>query len=191
MPEMSIKTAIKITKNWNSEKIKKLKNLSDQGFSTSLIAERLGISKNAVVGKLYRLGWNETATANTTDKPVIKKIRMSKKNQREYWKMFSLAHRQELRDRAKLYRILHPEYAIKYKAEHKEEIKASRKKYRKEHAEALNAKARLRYQQKKAEILQCLEEIKLLKTSVQELQNQLNVLQQKNPYKDYNGYMYA
>ncbi|MDX1710102.1 MAG: GcrA family cell cycle regulator [Rhodovibrionaceae bacterium] len=40
---------------WNDERIAELRKLWDEGLSASIIGERLGISKNAVVGKAHRL----------------------------------------------------------------------------------------------------------------------------------------
>lgn len=47
---------------WDQNKLKKLKALIGKGLSTSEIGKRLEMSKNAVVGKLNRLGWNLKAT---------------------------------------------------------------------------------------------------------------------------------
>ncbi|MBL8643786.1 MAG: global cell cycle regulator GcrA-like protein [Rhodospirillaceae bacterium] len=41
---------------WNDEKIGKLKKLWSEGLTTGEIGKRLGVSKNAVVGKAHRLG---------------------------------------------------------------------------------------------------------------------------------------
>lgn len=41
---------------WNDEKIGKLKKLWQEGLTTGEIGKRLGVSKNAVVGKAHRLG---------------------------------------------------------------------------------------------------------------------------------------
>lgn len=41
---------------WNEEKIAKLKKLWQEGLTTGEIGKRLGVSKNAVVGKAHRLG---------------------------------------------------------------------------------------------------------------------------------------
>jgi GcrA cell cycle regulator len=41
---------------WNDEKIAKLKKLWSEGLTTGEIGKRLGVSKNAVVGKAHRLG---------------------------------------------------------------------------------------------------------------------------------------
>ncbi len=51
---------------WDNAMLKKLKALTGKGLSTSEIGKRLGMSKNAVVGKLNRLGWNSKAGANAT-----------------------------------------------------------------------------------------------------------------------------
>lgn len=55
-----------MSKGWDNLTLKKLKSLVGKGLSTSEIGRRLGMSKNAVVGKLNRMGWNATATATTT-----------------------------------------------------------------------------------------------------------------------------
>ncbi len=47
---------------WTKTSIEQLKKLVSKGFSTAEIANRLGISKNAVIGKLNRLGWNSAKT---------------------------------------------------------------------------------------------------------------------------------
>ena len=41
---------------WTDEKIKRLKKLWSEGLTTGTIGKRLGITKNAVVGKAHRLG---------------------------------------------------------------------------------------------------------------------------------------
>ena len=55
---------------WDTNKLKKLKNLIGKGLSTSEIGKRLEMSKNAVVGKLNRLGWNLKATMGVARKPA-------------------------------------------------------------------------------------------------------------------------
>ena len=52
-----------MSKGWDNTTLKKLKSLMGKGLSTSEIGKRLGMSKNAVVGKLNRLGWNAKAGA--------------------------------------------------------------------------------------------------------------------------------
>ncbi|GAA0568861.1 GcrA family cell cycle regulator [Caenispirillum bisanense] len=41
---------------WNDERIELLKSLWAEGLTTGEIGKRLGVSKNAVVGKAHRLG---------------------------------------------------------------------------------------------------------------------------------------
>jgi GcrA cell cycle regulator len=58
---------------WDSNKLKKLKSLIGKGLSTSEIGKRLEMSKNAVVGKLNRLGWNLKAMTGSARKtPDVK-----------------------------------------------------------------------------------------------------------------------
>ena len=65
-----------MSKGWDSAALKKLKALTGKGLSTSEIGKRLGMSKNAIVGKLNRLGWNAKAggaAAAEADKKVVEK----------------------------------------------------------------------------------------------------------------------
>ena len=66
-----------MSKGWDNATLKKLKALTGKGLSTSEIGKRLGMSKNAVVGKLNRLGWNSkaggVAAADKTQKSDAKK----------------------------------------------------------------------------------------------------------------------
>lgn len=55
-----------MSKGWDNATLKKLKALMGKGLSTSEIGRRLGLSKNAVVGKLNRMGWNAKAGTSTT-----------------------------------------------------------------------------------------------------------------------------
>ncbi|HLB07331.1 MAG TPA: GcrA family cell cycle regulator [Alphaproteobacteria bacterium] len=41
---------------WTPERIELVKNLWQEGLTTSAIARKVGVSKNAVVGKVHRLG---------------------------------------------------------------------------------------------------------------------------------------
>lgn len=62
-----------MSKGWDNATLKKLKGLMGKGLSTSEIGKRLGLSKNAVVGKLNRLGWNSKAGgAGVASVPVAK-----------------------------------------------------------------------------------------------------------------------
>ncbi len=68
-----------MSKGWDNATLKKLKALTGKGLSTAEIGKRLGISKNAVVGKLNRLGWNSKAggvdAKPAEKKPVVKKVK--------------------------------------------------------------------------------------------------------------------
>ncbi len=57
-----------MSKGWDNATLKKLKALTGKGLSTSEIGKRLGMSKNAIVGKLNRLGWNAKAGGATVEK---------------------------------------------------------------------------------------------------------------------------
>lgn len=67
-----------MSKGWDSNMLKKLKTLVGKGLSASEIGKKLEVSKNAVIGKLNRLGWNAKAV-ETTDKKTTK----SKKDTKE------------------------------------------------------------------------------------------------------------
>jgi len=62
-----------MSKGWDNATLKKLKALMGKGLSTSEIGKRLGMSKNAVVGKLNRLGWNAKAGATKSGTKATKK----------------------------------------------------------------------------------------------------------------------
>ncbi len=70
-----------MSKGWDNATLKKLKSLMGKGLSTSEIGKRLGLSKNAVVGKLNRLGWNLKAGGAPAEKeaPMPKKAAATKK----------------------------------------------------------------------------------------------------------------
>ncbi len=69
-----------MSKGWDNATLKKLKALTGKGLSTSEIGKRLGMSKNAIVGKLNRLGWNAKAGgAQATDNKDDKKAAVAPK----------------------------------------------------------------------------------------------------------------
>ena len=68
-----------MSKGWDNAMLKKLKALTGKGLSTSEIGKRLGMSKNAIVGKLNRLGWNAKAGGTTTEPSVKEKAKETKK----------------------------------------------------------------------------------------------------------------
>merc|ERR1712093_364396 len=57
---------------WTEERIKELKQLWSGGQSASKIAEKLGgVTRNAVIGKIHRLGLSNRV--ENTDKPTLTK----------------------------------------------------------------------------------------------------------------------
>lgn len=60
---------------WDGNMLKKLKALVGKGLSTSEMGKKLGMSKNAVVGKLNRLGWNAKASDVASTKDDKKKTK--------------------------------------------------------------------------------------------------------------------
>ena len=56
--------------NWTDERVEKLKKLWAEGLSASQIAAQLGgVSRNAVIGKVHRLGLAGRATAPRVERP--------------------------------------------------------------------------------------------------------------------------
>jgi len=69
-----------MSKAWDNTILKKLKTLVGKGLSTSEIGKKLGLSKNAVVGKLHRMGWNaKAADTEVTPKTKQSSLAISKK----------------------------------------------------------------------------------------------------------------
>lgn len=73
-----------MSKGWDSGMLKKLKALVGKGLSTAEMGKKLGMSKNAVVGKLNRLGWNISAsdvkeTKSSKTKTTVKSAKASTK----------------------------------------------------------------------------------------------------------------
>lgn len=59
--------------NWTDKKIEKLKKLWEKGLSTAEIGKKLDFSKNAIVGKVHRLGLsNRTSPIKTSSKTTKK-----------------------------------------------------------------------------------------------------------------------
>lgn len=67
-----------MSKGWDSNMLKKLKALVGKGLSTAEMGKKLGMSKNAVVGKLNRLGWNAKAT-EVVEKTTVKDAKKAPK----------------------------------------------------------------------------------------------------------------
>jgi len=65
--------------DWNQATLNKLKTLVEKGLSTSEIGKKLGMTKNSIVGKLNRLGWNAKSIAVKSVKKEIVKSADTKK----------------------------------------------------------------------------------------------------------------
>ena len=68
-----------MSKGWDNATLKKLKALTGKGLSTSEIGKPLGMSKNAIVGKLNRLGWNAKASSAAATAAAAEKKETAKK----------------------------------------------------------------------------------------------------------------
>jgi GcrA cell cycle regulator len=62
--------------SWTDERVEKLKKLWSEGLSASQIARALGeVTRNAVIGKVHRLGLSGRATTSRIDRPRVHTIR--------------------------------------------------------------------------------------------------------------------
>ena len=66
-----------MSKSWDNGILKKLQALVGKGLSTAEIGKKLGISKNAVVGKLHRMGWNSGVSESGAKKPRKEAVKKS------------------------------------------------------------------------------------------------------------------
>ena len=58
--------------NWTDERVEQLKNLWTEGLSASQIARVLGgVTRNAVIGKVHRLGLAGRASPSRVDRPRL------------------------------------------------------------------------------------------------------------------------
>jgi len=58
--------------NWTDERVEQLKNLWTEGLSASQIARALGgVTRNAVIGKVHRLGLAGRASPSRVERPRI------------------------------------------------------------------------------------------------------------------------
>ena len=62
--------------NWTDERVEKLKKLWSEGLSASQIAAQLGgVSRNAVIGKVHRLGLSGRAAPSQPSRPAFRAAR--------------------------------------------------------------------------------------------------------------------
>lgn len=58
--------------SWSDDRVEQLKNLWTEGLSCSQIARALGgVSRNAVIGKVHRLGLADRASPNRSERPRL------------------------------------------------------------------------------------------------------------------------
>ncbi len=58
--------------NWSDDRVEQLKNLWTEGLSASQIARALGgVTRNAVIGKVHRLGLAGRASPSRTERPRL------------------------------------------------------------------------------------------------------------------------
>lgn len=70
---------------WTDDRIAKLKKLWSEGLTTGEIGKRLGVSKNAVVGKAHRLGLKSRPS------PIRRAAKKAEPKKEEVKKVFTLA----------------------------------------------------------------------------------------------------
>ena len=56
--------------SWNTQKIESLRKLWDDGVATSQIGQQLGFTKNAVIGKAFRLGLERRQNSRKRTGPI-------------------------------------------------------------------------------------------------------------------------
>src|SRR5664279_3090201 len=58
--------------NWSDDRVEQLKNLWTEGLSASQIARALGgVTRNAVIGKVHRLGLAGRASPSRSERPRL------------------------------------------------------------------------------------------------------------------------
>ena len=64
--------------SWNQQKVENLKKLWNEGVATSRIGEQLGFTKNAVIGKAFRLGLErrQNSRKKTTNSQSVSSVTM-------------------------------------------------------------------------------------------------------------------
>src|SRR6516164_9885922 len=66
---------------WNDERVELLKKLWSDGLSASQIAGRLGgVTRNAVIGKVHRLGLSGRATSSRSSSPRPRRAHVPRQN---------------------------------------------------------------------------------------------------------------
>lgn len=56
---------------WTEPRVEKLRSLYAEGYSANIIADKMGVSRNAVIGKWHRLRLPERTTLHSTAKAAV------------------------------------------------------------------------------------------------------------------------
>jgi GcrA cell cycle regulator len=73
---------------WTAERIEQLRNFADSGLSSSQIAAEIGVTRNAVIGKLHRLGLASRRTAGGPARSCPPRARRPRQtSQREFLRL--------------------------------------------------------------------------------------------------------
>ena len=74
--------------SWNTQKVEDLKKLWNEGVATSRIGEQLGFTKNAVIGKAFRLGLErrQNSRKKTHSLSMYRECFLSNKKKREVYR---------------------------------------------------------------------------------------------------------
>lgn len=82
---------------WNPERIEQLKRCFDAGLTCSQIAREIGVTRNAVIGKMNRMGLSRPRDPLTT--PARHRTRPARTRPQTRWSAFTVAdQRQMLQD---------------------------------------------------------------------------------------------
>ena len=71
---MTTETAT-VTRIWTTERVDRLKGFVGAGLTCSQIATEIGVTRNAVIGKIHRLGLGPGRAAATPDRPCPPRLR--------------------------------------------------------------------------------------------------------------------
>jgi GcrA cell cycle regulator len=78
------------TSTWNPERVEQLRNFVGAGLTCSQIAAEIGVTRNAVIGKIHRLGLGPGRPAATPGRPCPPRLRRRPLSlQRQFLKLVS------------------------------------------------------------------------------------------------------
>jgi GcrA cell cycle regulator len=71
----NLMTTLTIERTWTAERIDRLKSFVGAGLTCSQIAAEIGLTRNAVIGKIHRLGLGPGRAAATPGRPCPPRLR--------------------------------------------------------------------------------------------------------------------